>query len=337
MASTPQTLGPYTILRTLAVGGQAKVLLGRLKGPGGFALLHALKVLEVPAARTGTRLVDIPEARALIAEARLLAQLDSPYTLAIHGLHHIDDYLVMVLEYVAGRSLSAVLGHLAEHGQTMPLPHALWIARCVLMALEEAHTLTDQRGTALKVVHRDVSPENILLGYDGRVKLIDFGIAISRIASRNTRVGMVKGKLYYMAPEQATANQPVDQRCDVYATGLCLYEMATANRALAPPAGAVEDTHQALERARNPSIAPARTWNDRLPGELDALLARALTRTPDNRYRRARDMMVASMELLHAVAPRYCGDELGPWLRKLLDSERLAEAQVASPGTEVST
>lgn len=329
------TLGPFEIVRTLAVGGQAKVLLGRREGPGGFAVHHALKVVEL-GPLGGARLEDVPEARTLITEARLLTQLKSPHTLTAEGLHALDDRLVMVMEYVAGRSLATLLHALSEQGTLLPLPHALWIARCVLMALEQAHALSDHRGAPLRVVHRDVTPENILLGFDGRVKLIDFGIAISRMASRNTQLGMIKGKLHYLSPEQASGFHGIDHRTDIYAAGLVLYEMVTGRKPLAAPDGRAEETHHILERARAPQIAPPRTLNEKLPPALDAILGRALQREADQRYPRAREMMVACCELLHTIAPRYCGDELGPFVSRVLSEELRSDQAQLRDGTQVA-
>ncbi len=323
-----QKLGPYRIIRPLAIGGQAEVLLAELAGPGGFAIRHALKVLKEPL--SGQRPVDVPEARSLIAEARLLARLSHPHTLAIHGLHVFNDRLVEVLGYVPGRSLSFLLQRLRRQKEALPLEHALWVARCVLMALDRAHALRDDNGRPLQVVHRDVNPQNILLGYDGQLKLIDFGIAISRIATRDTRFGVVKGKLAYMSPEQAYGLDDLDHRSDIYALGLVLYEMATGKMALAG------DENTALERARHPVIAPARHHNSRLPSALDAILARALARKPERRFTSAREMMMACSELLHTVNPRYCGDELGPFVRAILTEEHTQEKRAtAGHGTQV--
>lgn len=321
-------LGPYKITRSIGVGGQAEVLLGELEGPGGFVVEHALKVLKDPL--DGRQPTGFPAARAHIAEARLLAHLAHPHTIAIHGLHQYDDRLVMVLEYVAGRSLGALLGELFRRKLTLPLAHALWITRCVLMALDRAHTLEDRRGQPLKVVHRDISPENVLLGYDGRVKLIDFGIAISRIASRDTQVGMVKGKLEYMSPEQAAGIGDVDFRTDLYSWGLVLYEMLTRHQVL------VGDFNSALERARNPNIAPPRRRNPHLPKAVDELTMTALAPNRRERFSSAREMMLAAVEILHEVNNQYSGDELGSYVRTVLPKAYEADMRSGrSGGTQV--
>lgn len=322
-------LGPYKILRPLAVGGQAEVLLGELRGPGGFSVRHALKVLKDPLG--GQRPTDVPPARALVAEARLLAQLAHPHTLSIHGLDVFDDRLVMVLEYVGGRSLAIVLERLARMGRAMPVEHALWIARCVALALDRAHDLQDDGGRRLNVIHRDVNPQNVLLGFDGRVKLIDFGIAISRIASRDTRLGIVKGKPDFMSPEQAYGVDDIDHRSDIYSLGLVLYEMLTGVRPLAGT------TEQALDRARNPNFAPPRSHRPELPAAVDDVATRALDRKPSLRFQSARDMVVACIELLHTQNPSYCGDELSEYLKNLLTAEWEAEQRGGGPreGTQV--
>lgn len=323
-----QKLGPYKIVRPLAVGGQAEILLGELQGPGGFSVRHALKVLKAPLG--DRRPTEIPEARSLIAEARLLARLSHPHTLTIYGLHVYEGRLVIVLEYVPSRSLAFLMSRLRDKGERLPVEHALWIARCMLMALDRAHDLRDDNERLLGVVHRDVNPQNVLLGYDGQIKLIDFGIAISRIASRDTRFGVVKGKLDYMSPEQAYGLEDLDHRSDIYTTGLVLYELVTGVR----PLGG--DLDKALERARNPAIPPARKHQPDLPATIDAILARALARKPERRFQSARDMMVACSELLHTFNPRYCGDEMGPFVRAVLSQDVSGERHAARrEGTQV--
>jgi serine/threonine-protein kinase len=209
---------------------------------------------------------------------------------------------------------------------TLPLDHALWIARFVLMALHRAHTLRDNRGQPLRVVHRDISPENVLLGYDGRVKLIDFGIAISRMASRDTRVGMVKGKLEYMSPEQATGVGDIDYRTDIYSWGLVLYEMLTGHQVL------MGDFNSALDRARSPTIVPPRHRNRLLPAPVDDLLMTALAPNRRERFGSARDMMLACMELLHSIDSRYSGDEVGEYVRAVLPRAYDADMNVLGGG-----
>lgn len=323
-----ERLGPYEIIRALAIGGQAEVQLGELPGPGGFSVRHALKVMRQRL--HGEDPVVVPAARALIAEARLLVRLTHPHTLSIHGLHVYDDRLVMVLEYVEGRSLAAILSRLDLARAAVPLPYALWVTRCVLMALDRAHNLSDEQGRPLQVVHRDVNPQNILLGYDGRCKLIDFGIALSRISSRDTRLGIVKGKLDYLSPEQAYAMGDVDHRTDIYSAGLVLYQMTTG---VNPLAG---DPAEALSRAREPSFAPARDFDPSLPNDLEDILARALAREPDLRYPSAHAMLQDCSQLLYQRAPAWCGDEPTAWISEVLRQERQAEhAAHQRQGTQV--
>lgn len=322
-------LGPYKILRPLAVGGQAEVLLGEIKGPGGFTVRHALKILKTPLG--GRPATDDPAARALVAEARLLAQLAHPHTLSIHGLEVIDDRLVMVLEYVGGRSLAVVLERLARMGRVLPVEHALWIGRSIALALDRAHDLVDDGGRRLNVIHRDVNPQNVLLGFDGRVKLIDFGIAISRIASRDTRLGIVKGKPDFMSPEQAYGVDDIDHRTDIYSLGLVLYEMLSGVRPLAG------QSDGALDRARNPNFASPRTHRPSLLPAIDDLTARALERKPSHRYQSARDLAIDCIALLHDVNAQYCGDELSPYIKNLLSAEWEADQRGGAPreGTQV--
>lgn len=322
-------LGPYNIVRPLASGGQAEVLLGELSGPGGFRVRHALKQLRQPLTQDE---LSTPPARALIAEARLLERLTSPHTLAVHGLYHWDGRLVMVVEYVAGASLASVLARCAERREAVPPALALWVARCVLLALQQAHELHDELGRPLHVIHRDVNPQNILLGFDGRCKLIDFGIAISKLASRDTRLGFVKGKLEYLSPEQAYASDDMDHRTDLYSLGVTLYEMLTGQNPLA-----LGEPSRVLSAARDPRFVPATQLRPRLPASLDGLLARALARDPEERYPTARAMMLDCVRLLYELEPLWCGDELAPFVQGALRREQAAAAQEsrARQGTQV--
>jgi eukaryotic-like serine/threonine-protein kinase len=213
--------GRYEALHRLASGGMASVYLGRTRGPGGFERLVAIKVMHEHIAHD-------PEFSGMfLDEARLAARIRHPNVVPTLDVAEGGHYIVM--EYVEGASLHAILRRFAQAGQRLPLPAALRIFVDTLSGLHAAHELTDHGGKALNIVHRDVSPHNILVGVDGQSRITDFGIAYAESRITSTRGGELKGKLPYMAPEQLE-DRGVDRRTDVYAAGCVLWEMLVGRR-----------------------------------------------------------------------------------------------------------
>ena len=290
--SVPQVLGPYQLKAKLAVGGQSEVWLGVRVGPGGFQRRCALKLLVPPVS------YDEESRKAFIAEARLMALFDHPNLIPVTDLGYDEDASVVfaVMPYVSGTTLSTIARDHAFDG--LELTEALWIASRVLMALGSAHALIDPRGRPLDIIHRDVSPENVMIGFDGQVRLIDFGIALSAINPRNTRIHVVKGKLDFMSPEQATASNRIDQSTDVYSTGLLLYYLITGRNPLDG------DPTTALQRARQPRI-PDLGSIVQVPKELNevvsAMLAPIASERPQGAIETARILLV----ILHRLDPLF--------------------------------
>lgn len=208
-----QRVGAYEVLYELSSGGMGSVLLGRRRGPGSFEKLVAIKTIRA-------ELAAAPQVRAMfLDEAAILARLGYPAVATVHDFGEEGKTLYLVMEYVAGVSLHAL-------AELSPPPHivaAILAEAC--RGIHAAHELTDLHGHHLDIVHRDISPDNVLLGFDGHVKVIDFGIAL--IKGRQapvTELGMLKGKPPYMSPEQIK-NEPIDRRSDVFALGAVLWEM----------------------------------------------------------------------------------------------------------------
>lgn len=292
--SVPQVLGPYHLRAKLAVGGQSEVWFALRRGPGGFQRRCALKLLLPPVS------YDESSRKAFIAEARLMALFDHQNLIPVTDLGEDRDSGIVfaVMPYASGTSLASICRDKRFEG--LEAVEALWLVSRVLLALDFAHKLTD-RGRKLNIIHRDVSPENVLIGFDGQVRVIDFGIALSAINPRNTRIHVVKGKLDYISPEQANASPRLDQTTDIYTTGLLLYTLLTATN----PLDGEPDT--ALERARNPvipridSILP-------VPGDLKRLIHTMLSPIPSNRPQDAGRVARELLDILHRMEPRY--DEL---------------------------
>ena len=216
--------GRYELLRAIASGGMATVHLGRALGEGGFERLVAIKVMHA-------HLADEPEFVAMfLDEGRLAARIRHPNVVGTIDIQQDEQGLFLVMDYVDGPSLQKVLRAVSKKsGGAPPLDVALRVFFDALAGLHAAHELRGGDGEPLHLVHRDVSPQNILLSVDGITKITDFGVARAESRLQTTRAGVVKGKVCYMAPEQIRS-EPIDRRADVYAAGALLWELLTGQR-----------------------------------------------------------------------------------------------------------
>lgn len=266
-----ERVGRFELVQHLASGGMADVYLARNGGIGGFERKVAIKTL---------RPCDDNYVAMFLDEARMLGRLHHRHIVQAYEVGCTDDdthYLVM--EYIDGQTVRRVLQEAVHRDLLIPLDVSLTIATSVAAALHHAH----ERG----VVHRDVSPSNVLAGYDGAVKLIDFGIAKAEDRWTRTEVGFIKGKAGYMAPEQVRGYD-VDHRTDVFALGILLYEMTTRRRAY--PASVAEDQLRMLSQR---VIAPPALVVEGYPRELERIVMTALEEDPDERHLDARSMQLA--------------------------------------------
>jgi len=263
----------YELLFKLASGGMASVYVGRIRGAGGFWRLVAIK-------RAHPHLLEDPSfRRMLVEEARLASRIHHPNVVAVQDVEQVEDHLLLVMDYIEGASLADIL---AVKGKPLPPRLAVRIALDACAGLRAAHELTDAAGKPLHIVHRDVSPQNLLVGVDGVSRLADFGIARSTQHASTTTTGALKGKLAYMAPEYVDGKPP-DQRCDVFGLGVVIWE-ALANRRLFRGETEV-DTLKRIVNAEAPllsSVAP------HIGPDLDPVLAAALAKDPEERFTSAK-------------------------------------------------
>ena len=298
----PSAIGRYRVLGRIATGGMADILLGKLGGPSGFQRAVVIKSILPHLAR------DEEFVGMFLDEARLTAQIRHPNVVQVHELGRDGAVLYLVMEYLDGESCNTILREAARRG-THP-PHALAAHICAQVAagLHAAHTLTDDQGKALNVVHRDVSPQNVLVTYDGQVKLLDFGIAkaAGRMAE-GTKAGQIKGKFAYMAPEQAMRAE-VDARTDVFSLGVVLWEMTTGRRLFKRPSELMVLRALCEDPVPRPSDQVKR-----YPPLLESIVMRALARDPKERFQTALDLRQA----------------LAGWLRDT-DSDDTVEHQLAT-------
>ncbi|MDX2015401.1 MAG: protein kinase [Myxococcaceae bacterium] len=282
MAPPGARFGKYELLRRLGHGGMAEVYLARQDGPAGFAKQVVLKQV-LP------QHVDKANFRAMfLDEARLAARLTHPNICQVFDLGEVDGRFFLAMEFVDGLTVSQLLSGLARRSLQMPLDATMRVVGAVLEALHAAHTLTDEAGQALQVVHRDVTPSNVMVTAQGSVKLLDFGIARVRGRSTETRVGMAKGKLGYMAPEQLRS-QPLDARTDVFQVGALLYHLVLGKGPYAASMGG-PTIFDDMAATRFP---PPRSVDASVPAALEAIILTAMRRAPAERYQSALDMHVA--------------------------------------------
>lgn len=282
-------IGRYEVVRHLASGGMGQVYLARATGLGGFVRQVVIKTLEL-----GTE-DDEALAAMFLDEARLHASLHHHAIAPVFEVGCDEDRYFLVMEYVHGETAEAVFRAVDERGLKAPLGLALAVGTAIASALAHAHTQCTEEGTHLGIVHRDVTPANIMIGYDGGVRLIDFGIAKSVQRTHTTRAGALKGNLGYLAPEQVL-RQDIDARADLFALGCVLYELTCARRAFRDRSEFIT-----LERIVTGTLTPpSELVPDFLP-ELERIILKALERDPDHRYQDA----VTMGRDLEALASRH--------------------------------
>jgi len=299
-----RVIGRYVLFREVAHGGMATVHLGRLRGVGGFARTVAIKRLHPPFAR------DPEFVSMFLDEARLAARIQHPNVVPVLDVVASGGELFLVMEYVHGEGLSKLLKRARAQGIAPPARLVIGILVDVLYGLHAAHEARNERGDPLDVVHRDVSPQNVLVGVDGVARVLDFGIAkAAQCVHAETRVGQLKGKLGYMAPEQIAAAK-VDRRVDVYAAGVTLWEALTGERMFTQR----ELPHLIAEILTREHVPPSRIAPGTSP-ELDAVVMRALERDPKDRHATAADMAAD----LERVVPLPSRREIGEWVARVAD------------------
>ncbi|MBL8954664.1 MAG: serine/threonine protein kinase [Myxococcaceae bacterium] len=282
-----QTFGRYILEKSLAVGGMGEVFLARQTGPNGFDRSCVVKTMHARHA-SDPELVEL-----FLEEARLTARLNHPHVTQVYDFGRQDGSFFIAMERVDGPSLHTVIKSFASRGRQLPLGPVLRIVSQAAQALDYVHRVKGEGGAPLDLVHRDISPGNLLLSRDGLVKLIDFGIAKARTTQLQTRMGQIRGKLAYMSPEQMLG-VPLDGRTDIYSLGLVLFELLTGRRA---NPGRSEVEILASVKAGLPAVA---TLRDDCPKALSQLVERATKRDREQRVGRAAELGQALEQLLVA-------------------------------------
>lgn len=318
-----QHLGKFTLVRHIATGGMAEIWLAEQVGPGGFAKELVIKRILPHLAR------DQQFTTMFLDEARLVAQLAHPKIAQIYELGEIDGHYFIAMEYVSGFDVASLIELSRTTNKPIPIGIAVKLMVDTLEALDYAHDFTSRDGQPYHLVHRDVTPHNVLVSHDGIVKLVDFGVARAKQNQSKTQTGAVKGKFAYMAPEQIQ-NRELDRRVDIFATGVMLFEMLTLQKPFGEDLVAVSNI-----LSTNPP--PIRTLRPDVPPAVEAVILKALAKNPDERYADAHLMMIDLQNYLRSSG-EFVGDrEVASFLRELrgLPTVRHA-ANVASSQARVT-
>jgi len=320
-------IGRFEVIYPLAHGGMASVHVGRISGMAGFEKLVAIKVIHPHLASEESFV------KMFLDEARLAAQIHHPNVGEVIEVGEDDGLYYMVSELIVGQSLRNVYRRAEALGRKIPRPMSADICAKVCQALHEAHELSDGDGKPLGIVHRDISPRNVLVSYNGFVKLIDFGIAWAKGRMSHTDAGQVKGRIGYIPPEQLKG-QPLDRRGDLFSLGVMLYLMVTGKH----PFPGVSDAER-MHKIVNGIFVPPRLVNPGIEPELEAVIKKAMAASPDARYASAAEMGRDLKSYVHLSSTLPGGwdssNELKAVMHDLFEDEQIKHRERARAAAEV--
>jgi serine/threonine protein kinase len=311
----PGPFGKFYLLDRIGAGGMAEVFRATFYSHGGFEKNVVIKRIR-PEYSDHRNFVDM-----FVDEAKLSAQLSHPNIVQIIDFGRIRDHFFLAMEAVDGKDMRTLMKKIGNRGQVMPPDFAAFVAHEVAAALQYAHHKTDPLGNGLGIVHRDISPSNLLVSYDGEVKLADFGIAKANTAMHVERKGTISGKCEYMSPQQARG-EPVDARSDMFSLGIVLWEMLTCRRLFHGTSPA-----ETIHRVRTASIPPPSSIVPRVPPGLDAICVRLLARSVEARFADAQDLQDDLADFMRPQTPGRIKRSFARFVQELMAEERLEERQ----------
>ena len=297
--------GQYVLLEKIATGGMAEVWKARKRGEEGFQKIVAIKKI-LPHLSDNQDFIEM-----FIDEAKLAAQLNHSNIIHIYDLGKIGASYFIAMEYIDGADLKAILKQGTDRDQPLGVELSLFIAAKIAAALEYAHRKRDLDQRDMELVHRDVSPQNVLISHDGDIKLCDFGIAKAASKASHTQAGALKGKLQYMSPEQAWG-KAIDRRSDIFALGAVLFEMLTGRKLFTG-----DSEISILEQVRGAQITDASSINDEVTPQIDAILRKALQKDPANRYQTAGEMARDIDAILYSLRPTPTSADLAIYMHRI--------------------
>src|SRR5207245_1457367 len=296
--------GQYVLLEKIATGGMAEVWKARMRGVEGFQKIVAIKKI-LPHLSDNREFIGM-----FIDEAKLAAQLNHNNIIHIYDLGKIQSSYYIAMEFVDGHDLKTILKRAQERDQPLTIELALFIASKVAAALDYAHRKRDFENRDLGLVHRDVSPQNVLISQEGDIKLCDFGIAKAASKASHTQAGALKGKLQYMSPEQAWG-KTIDRRSDIFALATVLFEALTGRQLFVG-----ENEMSILEQVREARVSPPSKVNEEVTPEIDRIVLKALAKEPENRYQTAADMARDIDSVLYEMRPTPTSADLAIYIHR---------------------
>lgn len=322
-----EKFGQYILISKIGSGGMAELFKAKKLGIEGFERVLAIKRI-LPHLSSDEEFIDM-----FIAEAKLVARLTNKNIVQVYDFGRIGQNYFISMEYIRGKDLRAIMKRCREKGMKFPIPLAVFIAKEVASALGYAHTQKDNTGKDLSIIHRDVSPQNVLISYQGETKVVDFGIAKAGAHSKTT-TGVLKGKLSYMSPEQAWG-KPIDHRSDIFSLGIVAYEMFTGERLFKG-----DSEINTLEKVREAKVEPMPSLiNADLPQNLEAKLLKALARDVNERYQSAAEFESEFGEVLFNLLHTDPNASLRQFMHELfkeeIDAEHRSEMEEETVSFEV--
>jgi len=308
----------YRVLEKLESGGMAEVFRAESQGLQGFRKQVAIKRV-LPHLSEKKKFISM-----FLDEARLSAQLSHSNCVQVFDIGVGDQAYFIVMEFVDGANLKSIAESLKNQGQQFPVPAAAFIAHEICKGLSYAHELTDENGVPLQLVHRDMSPPNVLLTKYGEVKIVDFGLAKATSQLEKSEPGIIKGKFAYLSPE-ATLEQEVDRRADIFAVGIMLWELLASQRLFVG-----ETDLQTVQKVQAARVPPISQINRKVPPELERIVGKALARDPRQRYQTARELGQALSDFMFRFAQPVSGYDIAAIVQGTMREKEDARAAQGS-------
>ncbi len=300
----PIIFGKFILLERISVGGMAEVYRAKLLNQPQFGRYFAIKRI-LPNLAKDEEFVSM-----FINEAKVAVELENPNVCQIYELGRLGQSHYIAMEYISGRDIAAIQSYYRRQRKIMSVSQACYIIAQAAQGLDYAHKAVDSKtGQPLNLIHRDVSPQNLLADFSGLVKLIDFGVAKASQRTSNTKTGVKKGKFSYMSPEQAS-DLPIDHRSDIFALGVIFWELLTGRRLFIS-----ESEYAILEMVKECQIEKPSKYNKMIPDVVDRICMKALEKDPNQRYAWASDMIMDLMEFISSCEPPYTMWHLATWLQ----------------------
>jgi serine/threonine protein kinase len=322
----PRRFGKYTLMRKLAIGGMAELFLALQRSVAGFEKLIVVKRI-LPHLAKDRAFVEL-----ILQEAKISATLNHPNICHIYDVGEAENQFYIAMEHIHGEDLRSIVRQMKKVNETtFPIEHALAIVLGCCAGLAHAHEKTTLDGEPMNIVHRDVSPQNILVTFNGDVKLVDFGIAkAGRSSMEDTGSGQLKGKVPYMSPEQAQG-QMLDGRSDIFSLGIILFELTTGRRLFRG-----QNEMETLRMIVDGEYPRPRDLNPGIPEALEKIILRSLEKDTDKRYQSARQMQAELEDFIRSAQLKVSPLSAGEWMQRLFADKLAQQKQMLAEGRQLA-